>query len=250
MSPIRGDDLEGKVALVTGAARNIGRGIAMSLAAGGASVVVNANTSVEAAEETVRLIEDEGGSASCYVADVTDPASVDAMFDDTARRYGRLDCLVINQTLRASSPIEKLTYDEWRRVTSVILDGSFLCARAAVPHLTAAGGGAIVTMGGLHGFTGGRNSAHVTAAKNGLLGLTKALAHELADRRITVNCVHPFLVDTERGAGEPRRGGHAPPIGRLGTVEEVAAMVRLLCGPDGGYITGQSIHMNGGGLIP
>jgi 3-oxoacyl-[acyl-carrier protein] reductase len=246
----RGTDLQGKVALVVGGARNIGRGVALALAAGGASVVVNTRSSEEAATETVGLIEKDGGIAICHIADVTDPEAVTAMVSAAVERFGRLDILVNNQTLRASSPIEQLSYDEWRRVLGTILDGSFLCARAVVPHMVEAGGGAIVMMGGLHGFIGGRNSAHVSAAKNGLVGLTKALARELADRHITVNCVHPFLIDTERVDGAPRASDHPPPVGRLGTVEEVAGMVRLLCGPEGGYITGQSIHMNGGSFMP
>jgi 3-oxoacyl-[acyl-carrier protein] reductase len=249
MSARGSKELEGKVALVTASARNIGRGIARALAEGGANVVVNTKSSVEAANETVELIEKDGGQAFYHVADVTEPESVQAMVAETVKRFGRLDILVNNQTLRASSPISSISYEDWRGVLATILDGSFLCAQAAVPHMTAAGGGAIVMMGGLHGFIGGRNSAHVSAAKNGLVGLTRALAHELADRQITVNCLHPFLVDTERVDGAPRASTHMPPVGRMGSVVEVAAMVRLLCGPDGSYLTGQSIHMNGGSFM-
>jgi len=247
----KGDELQGKVALVTGGSRNIGRGIARALAAAGAAVMVNASRSETEALETVALIETDGGSAGHFMADVTDPAAVELLVEATVGRFGRLDILSINQTLRASTKIEDMSYDEFRRVVAVSLDGAFLCVKAALPHLFAAGSGSIVMMGGQSGVTGLARGAHIAAGKSALAGFAKALAHELAPRRITVNCVHPYVIDTARVApGDHTREGQSTPIGRFGTVEEVAAFVRLLCGPDGSYITGQNIFLNGGAFMP
>ena len=250
----RGVELAGKVALVTGGARNIGRAIARSLAAGGAAVMVNARTSRAQAEETVSTIEEAGGKAALHLADVTDPAQVRALVEATVKRYGRLDVLVNNAAVRLETPFERITLDEWRRVVASILDAAFLCSQACAPHLAEAGAGAIVNIGGLTGHRGATGRAHVIAAKAGLAGLTKALALELAPSGITVNCVVPGTIESERGLpGAPERpaGRRAPPpIGRRGEPEEIAAMVRMLCGPDARYITGQAIHVNGGGYMP
>jgi 3-oxoacyl-[acyl-carrier protein] reductase len=184
------------------------------------------------------------------MANVTDPAAVDAMVAETVDRFGRLDILSINQTLRASAHIETISYEEFRRVVAVTLDGTWLCCKAAVPHLTAAGGGTIIMMGGQAAITGSREGSHVSAAKHGLLGLTRSLSKELASRHITVNLIHPYAIETERAATDHPHENTTTPIGRMGSVEEVAALVRHLCGPAGGYITGQSIFVNGGSFIP
>lgn len=250
----KGDEFTGKVALVTGGARNIGRAIARSLAAGGAAVMVNANTSREAAQETVEMIEAAGGKAALFIADVTDPAAVARMADDTVKRFGRLDFLVNNAAVRAETPFAEIKLEDWRRTLSIVLDGTFICTQACLPHLIRAGGGAIVNIGGLTGHKGALHRAHVVTAKGGLAAMTKALALDLAEHDITVNCVVPGTIETRRGLpGAPERPDHRrmlPPIGRRGAPEEIAAMVRMLCGPDARYITGQSIHVNGGGLMP
>ena len=248
MTPLQ--ELDGKVAIVTGAGRNIGRAIAQSLASAGATVMINVNSSENAAKETVGLIEQEGGTSAYYVADVTDEKAVEKMVSETVSRFGGLDILVNNHTLRDHKPFEDLTYQEWRRVVNVILDGVFLTSRSAVPQMIAAGGGAIVNLGGQNGYSGGRGSAHVSAGKLGVLGMTRSMALDLAKHKITVNCVVPGLINTTLEDGSLAHARATPPIGRLGTQEEVAAMVRLLCGPSGGYITGQAIHMNGGGYMP
>lgn len=249
-----GDELAGKVALVTGGARNIGRCIALSLAAGGASVMVNANTSRKEGEETVAMIEKAGGRAALHIADVTDPKAVAQLVAETVKRFGRIDLVVNNAAIRAETPFENITLDEWKRVTSIVLDGAFLVTQAALPHLVKAGGGAVVNIGGLTGHRGALHRSHVVAAKGGLAAMTKAVALDLAAKNITVNCVVPGTVDTVRGLpGAPPRPDHRvalPPAGRRGYPEEIAAMVRVLCGPDARYITGQSIHINGGGLMP
>ena len=246
-----GSELAGKVALVTGGARNIGRAICRSLAAGGASVMVNANTSRAEAEKTVGMI---GAKADLHIADVTRPEQVKALVEATVKRFGRLDFLVNNAAVRFETSFEKMKYEEWRQVLAIVLDGAFLCAQAALPHLVKAGGGTIVNIGGQTGHKGAAERAHVITAKAGIAGLTKALAMDLAPHRITVNCVVPGTIDSQRGLpGVPDRPAHrmtVPPIGRRGEPEEIAAMVRMLCGPDARYITGQSIHLNGGGFMP
>lgn len=250
----KGDELAGKAALVTGGARNIGRAIAQALAAGGAAVMVNANTSREAAQETIGLIEQAGGKAALYMGDVTDPAAVAKMVEETVKHFGRIDMLVNNAAIRSETPFATTTLEEWRRVLSTVLDGAFLSTQACLPHLIHAGGGSVVNIGGLTGHKGALHRSHVVTAKGGLAAMTKALALDLAEHGITVNCVVPGTVDTQRGLpGAPERPNHRvalPPIGRRGAPEEIAAMVRMLCGPDARYITGQSIHVNGGGLMP
>lgn len=249
-----GDEFAGKVALVTGGARNIGRCISLSLAAGGAAVMVNANTSREAGEETVAMITKAGGRAALHMADVTDPKQVEQLVAETVKRFGRIDMVVNNAAIRAETPFEKIPYEEWKRVISIVLDGAFLTTQAALPQLIKAGGGAVVNIGGLTGHKGALHRSHVVAAKGGLAAMTKAVALDLAQHNITVNCVVPGTVDTVRGLpGAPPRPDHRvslPPAGRRGAPEEIAAMVRMLCGPDARYITGQSIHINGGGLMP
>jgi 3-oxoacyl-[acyl-carrier protein] reductase len=247
----QGAELAGKVALVTGGARNIGRAIARSLAAGGASVMVNAKTSRAEAEKTVEMI---GANAAVHIADVTKPDEVQALVDATVKRFGRLDFLVNNAAVRYETPFSSMKFEEWRQVLAIVLDGAFLCARSALPHMISAGGGTIVNIGGQTGHKGAAERAHVITAKAGLAGMTKALAMDLAPHKITVNCVVPGTIESQRGLpGVPDRPAHrltVPPIGRRGEPEEIAAMVRMLCGPDARYITGQSIHLNGGGFMP
>ena len=246
-----GTELAGKVALVTGAARNIGRAISRSLAAGGAAVMVNARTSRAEAEKTVEMI---GSRAALHIADVTKPEEVKALVEATAKRFGRLDFLVNNAAVRYETAFSSITFEEWRQVLAIVLDGAFLCAQAALPHLIRAGGGTIVNIGGQTAHKGASERAHVITAKAGLAGMTKALALDLAPHHITVNCVVPGTIESQRGLpGVPERPAHRrapPPIGRRGEPEEIAAMVRMLCGPDARYITGQAIHVNGGGYMP
>jgi 3-oxoacyl-[acyl-carrier protein] reductase len=250
----KGDELAGKVALITGGARNIGRATSRALAAGGAAVMVNANTSIELAKETVKMIEQAGGRAGLHIADVTDPEAVARMVAETLKRFGRLDILVNNAAVRVETPFEEIKIEEWRRVLSIVLDGTFICTQACLPHLVRSEAAAVVNVGGLTGHKGALHRAHVITAKAGLAGMTKALALDLAAHDITVNCVVPGTVDTQRGLpGAPERPNYrrsVPPLGRRGEPEEIAAVVRMLCGPDARYITGQSIHVNGGGWMP
>ena len=254
MTDAWGAELEGRVALITGAVRRIGRAIALALAGDGAAVVINTRRSRAEAEAVAAEIEGRGGRALVQLADVTDEAAVQAMVDATVQRFGRLDILVNNAADRQQKPLTEISLAEWRHVTGIIVDGAFLCARACLPHMVAAGGGTVVNIGGVSAHAGAHNRAHVITAKAALVGLTKAIAVEFADRGITANCVVPGKIGGERShtSGEsPTMGGGAHPIvGREGTPEDVAAVVRQLCLPASRYITGQTIHVSGGMYLP
>jgi 3-oxoacyl-[acyl-carrier protein] reductase len=244
-------ELAGRVALVTGGSRNIGRAIALDLAAGGASVMVTARSDMAALRETATLIEKAGGRSVAMLADVTDEASVAALVAATLKAFGKLDILVNNAAVRNEVPFAELTLAAFRQVTSVALEGPFICARAALAPLTASDSAAIVNIGGLTAYTGAKDRVHVIAAKAGLDGLTKALAHDLAPLGVTVNLVSPGLIETLRAGHQPAH--HATRrtlLGRLGTPEDVAGMVRYLAGPQARYITGQTMHVNGGTYLP
>src|SRR6266699_2158394 len=175
-----GTELTGKVALVTGGARNIGRAICRSLAAGGAMVMINANTSQSDTKHTVAMIKSNGGKAAFYFADVTDPAAVAKMVDATVRQFGRLDILVNNAAVRSETPFEDIKLEEWRRVISTVLDGAFLCTQSSLPHLIRTRSGTVVNLGGLTAYKGATGRAHVIAAKAGIAGMTRALALDRA----------------------------------------------------------------------
>jgi len=245
--------LAGKVALVTGAGKNIGRAIALRLARDGASVIVNGRSDRALLDAVVVEINALGGQALACVADVTEPAAVDRMVAQAVAAMGGIDIVVSNAGLRRQTPFLEMSVAEWREILSVALDGAFILTRAAVPHMIARGGGAIVALSGVSTHVGTPNRCHVSASKAGLEGLMRALAVELAPHRITCNCVSPGAVDTVRGptagALPGTLGTAAIPLQRKATVEEIAAMVCLLAGPEGGYITGQTIHVNGGAFL-
>jgi 3-oxoacyl-[acyl-carrier protein] reductase len=243
-------ELEGCAAIVTGAGRNIGRAIALDLAAGGASVAVVVRSDVKAAQSVVREIEARGSKGLALRADISDPADIANMIAETLARFGRLDILVNNASIRPEAPVEEITLEAWREVMHVSLEGPFLCVQAALPALTKSKG-TIINIGGLTAYAGAMHRAHVVAAKAGLDGLTKALAVEFAPRGITVNLVSPGMIDTAREGAEPaHRKTRTTPLGRRGKPEDVSAMVRYLAGPHGRYLTGQTIHVNGGAFLP
>jgi 3-oxoacyl-[acyl-carrier protein] reductase len=185
------------------------------------------------------------------LADVTDEEAVGAMVKSAVDQLGRLDILVNNAAVRDVSSIDEIDYATWKYITSIILDGAFLMTKASLPALRASGAGSIVNIGGMSGHTGAAGRPHVVAAKLGLVGLTRALAHDLAPDRITVNCVVPGLIDTQRGASSGTKTAHLHEtiIGRHGTAGEVAAAVRFLAGPNARYVTGQDLHINGGAYL-
>ncbi|MDB5973957.1 MAG: short-chain dehydrogenase [Nevskia sp.] len=246
-------ELAGRVAIVTGAARNIGRAIVLGLARAGAYVVINARSSAEEAAAVAREVEGLGGKALVHLADVGDPAGAQGLIDAAVQRFGRIDLLVNNAAIRRETPFAELSWQEWREVCSVILDGAFLCSRAALPHLRKSGAGAIVNIGGMSAYAGSADRAHVIAAKAGIGGLTRALAHDLGPDGITVNCVSPGLIDTVRGhatGGTPaHHAARKTLLGRRGEAGEIAAVVKFLCGPGARYITGQTLHANGGAYL-
>lgn len=244
-------ELEGRVALVTGAARNIGRAIAIALADAGAAVVVNAREARAEAQSVADEIVRSGGRALVHLADVCDERAAAGMADAATKAFGRLDILVNNAAVRDVSALDDIDFASWRRVTGVILDGAFLCTKACLAPLRSSGQGAIVNIGGMSAHTGAAGRPHVVAAKLGLVGLTRALAHDLAGDAITVNCVVPGLIETQRaGSGSARSAHHREGlVGRRGQPEEVAAVVRFLCGPAARYVTGQEWHVNGGAYL-
>jgi 3-oxoacyl-[acyl-carrier protein] reductase len=247
-------ELADQVALVTGGVRRIGRAIAVALARRGATIVVNARTSRDEAEDAVREIEALGGGARAMLADVTDEAAVAAMVAAIGRDLGVVDILVNNAANRRESAFTEMSFADWHAILAMVLDGAFLCSRAVIPGMVAKGRGTIINIGGVTAHVGATRRAHVLAAKAGLVGLTKALAVEYGGAGITVNCVVPGRIGGPRaataGTGGAIPGGGHPLVGREGTPEDVAAAVMLLCGPGGRYITGQSIHVSGGIYLP
>ena len=246
--------LKGKVALVTGAGRNIGRAIALALADAGAKVAVNVRANRDEGQAVVNEITARGGDALLVAADVTQRADVDAMIATIAKRFGRLDIVVNNAAIRHDAAFADLPYADWRAAQSVCVDGAFHCTQAALPLLRGSGAGTVINIGGLTAHTGASKRAHVVTAKAALGGLTRALAHELAEFGITVNCVSPGMMDTVRKAASAsatpaHHSIHATLLGRRGHPDEIASAVVWLAGPGGRFTTGQTLHINGGAYL-
>jgi 3-oxoacyl-[acyl-carrier protein] reductase len=245
-------ELSGKVAIVTGAGRNIGRAIALALAGGGASILINARSNRAEAETVAREVETLGSKALVHIGDVADAAAVQAMADAATKQFGQIDILVNNAALRREKTFSEMNYAEWREILDVTLDGAFHCVKACLPALRKSGAGTIVNIGGLSAHTGAKNRAHVVTAKAGLVGFTRALAHDLASDGIIVNCVVHGLIGTPRpkDRSEPAHHlTHQTIAGGRGRPEDVAAAVRFLCSPGARYMTGQAIHANGGAYL-
>jgi len=242
--------LGGKVAIVTGAGKNIGKSIAALLAADGAAVVVNGRGDRPIIEETAKEIRAAGGLAMPYLADISKPDAVAAMVEAAVGEFGGVDIAVNNAGLRRQTPFLQMSLEEWHEILSVALDGAFILAKAVAPEMIKRGGGTIVGLSGISHHAGSRGRVHVNASKAGLEGFIRGLAMELAPHNITANCIAPGSIDTVRGPSAGGAHGRSMereiPLGRQGRPEEIAAMVRFLCGPDGRYITGQTLHINGG----
>jgi 3-oxoacyl-[acyl-carrier protein] reductase len=245
-------ELTGKVAIVTGAGRNIGRAIALALADVGASILVNVRSNRAEAEAVVREIAAMGGRALLHLGDVADVSAVQMMAETADKHFGRIDILVNNAALRREKPFAEMDYAEWRAILDVTLDGAFHCVKACLPALQRSKAGTIVNIGGLSAHTGAADRAHVVTAKAGIIGFTRALAHDLATDGITVNCVVPGLIGTPRPKDKPEPAHHLTHgtiTGERGKPDDVAAMVRFLCSPAARYVTGQAIHANGGAYL-
>ncbi len=242
--------LDGKVALVTGSGRNIGRATALQLAAEGAHVVVNARTNQAEAEAVAREVRERGVKALAVLADLAKKDQVDAMVARAMSEFGRIDILINNAAIRPHKPFTEVSVADWEHVRGVVLDGAFYCTQAVIPSMVKHNYGRILFFTGEGAFTGGSGRAHVSAAKMGLVGLARALASEFAAQNIRVNVVSPGSIDTRRDNPEWYQG-HTPnaagiPLGRQGKVDEIAATCLFLVSDDGGFITGQTIHVNGG----
>jgi 3-oxoacyl-[acyl-carrier protein] reductase len=242
------------VALVTGSGRNIGRAIALELAAAGHDIVVNVRSNRDEAEGVAAEVRERGRRALVAIADVRAPDHVRTMFADARAALGPVTVLVNNAAVRTEMALEQLSLEEWRRVIGIVLDGAYLCSQAAVVQMREAGWGRIVNVIGMSGEAGASHRAHVVTAKSGLIGLTRALAVELGPDGITVNGVSPGVMDTVRNtasapADPKHHGGRVVPLGRRGLPADIAAAVRFLASPAAGYITGEILKVNGGAYL-
>jgi 3-oxoacyl-[acyl-carrier protein] reductase len=242
--------LEGKVALVTGSGRNIGRATVLKLAGEGAHVVVNARSNQEEADAVVREAKALGVKAMAVVADIGNKQQVEAMAARALSEFGRVDILINNAAIRPHKAFTELTAQDWETVRGVVLDGAVYLTRAVIEPMVKNKCGRILFFTGEGAFVGGNGRAHVSAAKMGLVGFARGLASEFAPHNIRVNVVSPGSIDTRRDNPEWYRGrtpdATGVPLGRQGHVDEIAATCLFLVSDDGGFITGQTIHVNGG----
>lgn len=242
--------LNGKVAVVTGASRGIGRAIAKKLASSGAFVIVNYNGSGERAEEVKREIEADGGSAAVYQCDVSDYEKCGAFIQDVAAQYGHLDILVNNAGVTQDGILMKMTEEAFDRVMDTNLKGTFHTIRFASRLMIKQRSGRIINMSSVVGVTGNAGQANYAASKAGIIGLTKAAARELAPRGLTVNAIAPGFIETDMTSVLSEKVKEATvtqiPLGSFGKPEQVAAAAAFLASEDAGYITGQVLHVDGG----
>jgi len=242
--------LDGKVALITGSGRNIGRATALKLAREGAHIVVNARANQSEADAVAREVRDLGVKSLAILADVAKKNEVDALVARALDEFGRIDILINNAAIRPHKPFTEVTVQDWERVRGVVLDGAFYLTQAVIPSMVKNGYGRILFFTGDGAFNGGSGRAHVSAAKMGLVGMARALASEFAAYNIRANVVSPGSIDTRRDNPEWYQGrvpnAAGIPLGRQGHVDEIAAACLFLVSDDGGFITGQTIHVNGG----
>ena len=242
-----------KVAIVTGAAKNIGRATCDSLSKLGYNILVHANSDKDGADKTIKIIQKNNISTSRITGDLTKPeTSKELIFE--ASKLGDISVLVNNASQREFNKFEDMTFDEWRFVMSINLDALFHTCKAVLPEMKKSNWGRIVNLGGLSAHISAIGRAHVITSKTAVVGFTRALAMEYAETGITINTVVPGLIDTVRGASAGSSLVHPshsnPPVGRKGYPEEVATMISNLCGPNSDFITGQTIHVNGGSYFP
>ena len=252
--------LQGRIAFVTGASRNIGRAIALAVAAEGADLVLNTRENREELEGVAAECRKAGVRVAPVLGDIGDAAAVEAMVAQGIGQLGDVDVLVCNAAIRPHKPLADTSTDEWHRVMAVNLHSAFYLAKAVVPSMKTRGRGSIIALGGMSSLTGRANTAAVTTAKTGLLGLVRALAAELGPFGIRANMVIPGFIDTERRYAEwyPEFRQAPPssleqlkaiPLGRLGRPEEIADACVFLASDASAYITGDSIRVMGGRVI-
>jgi 3-oxoacyl-[acyl-carrier protein] reductase len=241
--------LNGKIALVTGAAQGIGRDIALGLATDGAHVAI-CDVNLETAQKTAGDIEAKGRKSLALKANVASSADVTAMVDQVIEKFGRIDILVNNAGITRDGLIVRMKDEDWDLVLSINLKGAFLCTKASLKHMTKQRAGTIINIASIVGAMGNAGQVNYVASKAGLIGMTKTIAREYANRNVTSNAVAPGFIDTAmtQALSENVRQELAKqiPLGRLGSSEDVANAVRFLASPAAAYITGQVIHVNGG----
>lgn len=243
-------NLESKVAVITGASRGIGRAIAVEFGKRGAKVVVNYSRSADGANEAVSAIKEAGGEAIAVQADVSDAKAAAALIKTALDTYGRLDILVNNAGTTRDMVIMMMPEDDWDLVLRTNLKSAFNCSKAAVKTMMRQRSGRIINISSVSGVMGNAGQTNYSASKAGLIGFTKALAREVAPRNITVNAVAPGFIPTDLTAsiGDDLKNESlkAIPLGRWGTVDEVAQAVAFLASDEAAYITGQTLHVDGG----
>ena len=242
-----------KVAIVTGAAKNIGRATCESLSKLGYNILVHANTDKDGAEETVNLVKQNDVQSARIIGDLTKPETSQELIKE-ASKLGTISALVNNASQREFNKFDDMTFDEWRFVMSINLDSLFHTCKAVIPEMKKNKWGRIVNLGGLSAHISAIGRAHVITSKSAVVGFTRALAMEYAETGITINTVVPGLINTIRGASAGSSLVHPshsnPPVGRKGYTIEVATMITNLCGPHSDFVTGQTIHVNGGSYYP
>jgi len=242
-----------KVAIVTGAAKNIGRATCESLSKLGFNVLVHANSDKDGALETLNIVKKNGVNADIMIGDLTIEETSKQLVSE-ASKLGEVSVLVNNASQREFNKFDDMTFDQWRFVMSINIDTLFHTCKAVIPEMKKNNWGRIVNLGGLSAHISAIGRAHVITSKSAVIGFSRALAMEYAESGITINSVVPGLIDTVRGASAGRSLVHPshsnPPIGRKGYPIEVATMISNLCGPNSDFITGQTIHVNGGSYFP
>ena len=243
-------DLQGQIALVTGASRGIGRAIALALGQAGAYVVINYKGNQAAAEETLSLLQSAGAKGELSIFDIADETQVEAAAKQIVEAHQKIDILVNNAGVTADSLLMRMKSADWDLVIGTNLKGTMLCTKVVSRQMIKQRAGRIVNLSSVVGQMGNTGQSLYAATKAGIIGFTKAMARELASRSITVNAVAPGFIDSDMTAGLPEKLREeflrSIPLGRFGTCQEVADMVLFLAGPGGGYVTGQVFNVNGG----